>query len=357
MITRGCSVSIRPPVAVCMGLVPACLAMVFLCGGALGADRVILKGGAEIKGRILKSDARMVVVDLGAEVVRLKRSDVSQILKGAAATRPSGQAATRPAREVAAKGQIYRTAVLKGGTIEAKSKLFGQAVVMVNSPGGQGSGFLISPDGYLITNYHVIAGETRIKITVFRQGDRGFGQEHFKKVKIVALNPFTDLALLKIEKADKPFAYAYLGDIKDVTVGRQVFAIGNPMGLTRTVSQGIVSTRNRNFQGQLYVQTTADINPGNSGGPLFNLKGEVIGVTSMGYVYLGGLNFAIPVDVVKRFIKNREAYAYDEDNPNSGVRYLQPAGRINPKAPPKGKIPMLEDKSGPETSKKTGSRK
>lgn len=356
-MTRGCFDSMRRPVAVCVGLLLVSLAVVFLCGGALGADRVILKGGAEIKGKILKSDARMVVVDLGAEIVRLRRSDIARILKGAAATQPSGGAATRPAREVAGKGLIYRTADLKVGTIEAKAKLFGQAVVMVNSPGGQGSGFLISPDGYLITNYHVIAGETRIKITVFRQGDRGFGQEHFKKVKIIALNPFEDLALLKIEKADKPFAYAYLGDIEDVTVGRQVFAIGNPMGLTRTVSQGIVSTRNRNFQGQLYIQTTADINPGNSGGPLFNLKGEIIGVTSMGYIYLAGLNFAIPVDVVKRFIKNREAFAYDEDNPNSGVRYLQPAGRISPKAPPKGKIPTLEDNSAGETSAKTGSRK
>ena len=340
-----------------MGLVLVCLAVVFLCGRALAADRVILKGGAEIKGRVLKSDARMVVVDLGAEVVRLRRSDVAQILKGAAASQPSARAATRPSGKAAPGGQIYRTAVLKPGTIEAKAKLFGQAVVMVNSPGGQGSGFLIGPDGYLITNYHVIAGETRIKITVFRQGDRGFGQEHFKKVKIVAINPFADLALLKIEKADKPFAYAYLGDIKEVTVGRQVFAIGNPMGLTRTVSQGIVSTRNRNFQGQLYIQTTADINPGNSGGPLFNLKGEIIGVTSMGYIHLGGLNFAIPVDVVKRFIKNREAFAYDEDNPNSGVRYLQPAGRISPKAPPGGKIPTIEDNSAGETSAKTGSRK
>ena len=357
MITRGCFDSTRRGAVVCMGLLPACLGVVFLCGAAFASDRVILKGGAEIKGRVLKSDARMVVVDLGAEVVRLRRSDVAQILKGVAASQPSGGADTRPAREVAVKGRIYRTADLKGGTIEAKAKAFGQAVVMVNSPGGQGSGFLISPDGYLITNYHVIAGETRIKITVFRRGDRGFGQEHYKKVKIIALNPFADLALLKIEKADKPFAYAYLGDIKDVTVGRQVFAIGNPMGLTRTVSQGIVSTRNRNFQGQLYIQTTADINPGNSGGPLFNLKGEIIGVTSMGYIHLGGLNFAIPVDVVKRFIENREAFAYDEDNPNSGVRYLQPARRLSRKAPPKGKIPTLDDNSAGESSAKTGSRK
>jgi hypothetical protein len=77
----------------------------------------------------------------------------------------------------------------------------------------------------------------------------------------------------------------------------------------------------------------------------------------MGYVYLGGLNFAIPVDVVKRFIKNRQAFAYDEDNPNSGVRYLQPAGRVNRKKAPKGKIPTIEGNSDRETPTKKGSKK
>jgi len=120
-----------------------------------------------------------------------------------------------------------------------------------------------------------------------------------------------------------------------------VFAIGNPLGLTRTVSQGIVSTTNRDFEGQLYVQTTADINPGNSGGPLFNLAGEVIGVTSMGYVFYGGLNFAIPADTVKAFIDNWDAFAYREDNPNAGFRYLQPGGRTNRDAPPAAKVPEL----------------
>jgi len=329
----------------------------FCCGTTFGSDRVVLKGGAELKGKVLKSDSRMVVVDLGVEVVRLRRGDVAKVIKDSDSAKPSGSATTRPAKETAVKGRIYRTADLKTGTIEAKAKVFGQSVVMVNSPGGQGSGFLISPDGYLITNYHVIAGETRIKITVFRQGPRGFEQEYHKKVKIIALNPYSDLALLKIEEAKKPFAYAYLGDIKDVTDGKQVFAIGNPMGLTRTVSQGIVSTRNRNYQGRIYIQTTTDINPGNSGGPLFNLKGQIIGVTSMGYVYLGGLNFAIPVDVVKRFVENRQAFAYDEDNPNSGVRYLQPAKRTNPKAPPKGRIPTLEGAETEKASTKNGSRK
>ncbi|MHC4352159.1 MAG: trypsin-like serine protease, partial [Planctomycetota bacterium] len=79
-----------------------------------------------------------------------------------------------------------------------------------------------------------------------------------------------------------------------------------------------------------------DINPGNSGGPLFNLAGEVIGVTNMGYIFRGGLGFAIPINYVKHFIENREAFAYDKDQPNTGYRYLQPDPRRNRSKPKLG---------------------
>ncbi|MHC4587327.1 MAG: S1C family serine protease, partial [Planctomycetota bacterium] len=99
------------------------------------------------------------------------------------------------------------------------------------------------------------------------------------------------------------------------------------------VTNGLISTKNRAFQGLLYIQTNADINPGNSGGPLFNLAGEVIGVTNMGYIFLGGLGFAIPVNYVKHFIDNLEAFTYDKDNPNTGYRYIQPDRRRNKEMP------------------------
>jgi serine protease Do len=134
--------------------------------------------------------------------------------------------------------------------------------------------------------------------------------------------------LLKVEDlGDITPAFAYLGDISSLQVGQRVFAIGNPLGLERTVTDGLVSTTNRAFQGLIYVQTNADINPGNSGGPLFNMAGEVIGVTNMGYVFYGGLGFAIPINYVKDFIDNHDSFAYDEDNPNTGYKYLQPEGR------------------------------
>lgn len=122
--------------------------------------------------------------------------------------------------------------------------------------------------------------------------------------------------------------FVYLGDMDNVKVGESVFAIGNPLGLERTTTSGIISTKSRAFDGLVYIQTNADINPGNSGGPLFNIAGEVIGVTNMGFIFFGGLGFAIPVDYVKHFIENREAFAYDKDNPNAGYRYIQPAKRL-----------------------------
>jgi len=323
-------------VSVCVTLLIAACAM------TARAETVVLISGSRIQAKVLKQDAKSVVVDIGSDVIRIPRSEVVRVIKdgGGSKTRPAGP---QPAaiEQRGSKWQLYRTAKLERGTIEAKAERYGQAVVMVTTPNGLGSGFLISPDGYLITNYHVIARETRIKITVFARGDKGYEQKHYKKSKIIALNPFDDLALLKIEGARKPFVYAYLGSIQAVTVGERVFAIGNPLGLTRTVSQGIVSTKNRNYRGRLYIQTTTDVNPGNSGGPLFNLKGEVIGVTSMGYLFLSGLNFAIPADVVKRFVANRDAFAYDEDNPNSGFRYLQPGRRIARKKPPGGRLPAI----------------
>ena len=118
----------------------------------------------------------------------------------------------------------------------------------------------------------------------------------------------------------------------EVTAGDVVFAIGSPLGLERTVSEGIVSTTNRENEGMLYVQTTAAVNPGNSGGPLFDERGQVIGVTTWGYLLAEGLNFAVPVSTVKTFLENREAFAYDKDNPNTGRRYLRPPrkGRVSP---------------------------
>ncbi len=322
------------------------LVMLLLLGLLVGptthAETIVLRSGQRIDAKVLRQDDQSVILDLGYDLLRVPRSEIEAIEEETkSGDDPNSTEATMTTPVTSEQQGLYRTANLSKTTIEQNVARFGEAVVMVSTPGGRGSGFLINEDGYLITNYHVIAQETLIKTIVFRRADSGFEQKQYDKVKIVAFNPYVDLALLKIEGADRPFEHVFLGDMDRLKVGEGVFAIGNPLGLTRSVSQGIVSTTNRDFEGRLYIQTTADINPGNSGGPLFNLAGEVIGVTSMGYLFRSGLNFAIPVDVVKRFVKNWDAFAYREDNPNAGFRYLQPVGRLNHDSPPTARLPEM----------------
>jgi serine protease Do len=172
------------------------------------------------------------------------------------------------------------------------------AVVMIRTPTGLGSGFIITDDGYVVTNDHVIQGDTKISIVLFGEGkDGALKKTNVDKVRIVATNAYVDLALLKMEGFEK-LPIAYLGDSDAMKVGQSVYAIGNPLGLERSVSEGIISTTNRPLSGQTFIQTTAAINPGNSGGPLFNLRGEVIGVANLILRQTEGLNFAIPSTAV-----------------------------------------------------------
>jgi serine protease Do len=205
----------------------------------------------------------------------------------------------------------------------------GESVVQVRTPGGLGSGFFINEDGYLITNFHVIEGESQISLEVYLRRNGQLERTSYKQVRIVAMNKFQDLALLKVEDKDAPkFSPVALGETESLAVGERVFAIGSPLGLERTVTEGIVSTKTRQMQGELYLQTTAQINPGNSGGPLFNMRGEAVGVTNMKVAFGEGIGFAIPIDTVKRFLNDRDAYAYDNDNPSSAYRYLAPPSRL-----------------------------
>ena len=308
------------------------------------ADTIVLKEGQRLTGNILAEKETLVYMDVGVTVISIPKEDILEY-EYAETLEPKKETADSNSTERIRKekpdadkqrpdGQLYHTAELKKTTIEKCVDAFSEAVVKVSSPAGMGSGFFINEEGYLITNYHVIEKETKIEVTVFQKAKNGFEKKIFKKVKIEAINPFVDLALLKIEGlGDIKVKYAYLGDIDSIKVGEKVFAIGNPLGLERTVTDGVISTRNRAFEGLVYIQTNADINPGNSGGPLFNLAGEVVGVTNMGYIFFGGLGFAIPIDYVKHFIENREAFVYDKDNPNTGFKYLQPDRRRNKTMP------------------------
>jgi serine protease Do len=203
--------------------------------------------------------------------------------------------------------------------------ILGEAVVQVRTPGGLGSGFILNEDGFLMTNFHVIEGETQISVEVYHQKAGELERKTYKQVRIIAINKFADLALLKIDDKDAPkFKYVALGSSDALSVGEGVFAIGSPLGLERTVTEGILSTKTRQMAGELYLQTTAQINPGNSGGPLFNMSGEVIGITNMKITFGEGLGFAIPVEAVRYFLDHRDAFAYSNDNPSNPYRYLEP---------------------------------
>lgn len=314
------------------------LFFLFVCGLCAG-DTIVLKEGQTLTGDILAEKSDELIVDIGVSVLTIHKEKILQYEYTRADEEiavDSNETVLETTVEVSQAGRerLYTQVRLAKTTIEKCVERVSEAVVKVSSPAGIGSGFFLNEDGYLITNYHVIEKETKIEVTVFQKAKDGFEKKKLKKVKIEAVNPFVDLALLKVEDlGDTEIKYVPLGDIDSIKVGEQVFAIGNPLGLERTVTDGVISTINRAFQGLVYIQTNADINPGNSGGPLFNLAGEVIGVTNMGYIFFGGLGFAIPIDYVKHFIDNRDAFAYDKDNPNTGYRYIQPDRRRNKAEP------------------------
>jgi serine protease Do len=320
------------------------LAALLLGGAGLAAADVIqLKDQAAITGKILAEKTDAVVVDVGYTVLVVPRSSIANLVKsGAAAPAPVPGAAPAPPNPASvifsAAPQFYYSDPHATATHDVSSlvKQIGEAVVEVRTPAGLGSGFLINADGYLITNFHVIEGETEISVEVYHQSDGQMDRQTFKQVRIVAINKFHDLALLKIEDKTAPkFKFTPLGSSDSLSVGDSVFAIGSPLGLERTVTSGILSTKTRQVEGELYLQTSAQINPGNSGGPLFNLAGEVVGVTNMKITFGEGLGFAIPVELVKNFLDHRDAFAYSTDNPNNPYRYLEPPSRTFNKTPGK----------------------
>ncbi|SNB47581.1 DegQ family serine endoprotease [Geobacter sp. DSM 9736] len=157
-----------------------------------------------------------------------------------------------------------------------------------------GSGFIISDEGYILTNYHVVSGADEIKVKL------SDGREFKGEVK--GLDEKLDLGLIKIETKGEHLPVAELGDSDKIRVGEWVMAIGNPFGLAQTVTAGIVSAVGRVIGSGPYddfIQTDASINPGNSGGPLFNMNGEVIGINTAIVAGGQGIGFAIPVNMAK----------------------------------------------------------
>jgi serine protease Do len=325
------------------------------CAG--GFETVILKDGQRITGEVVAEKPHALYVDLGYDLLRIPRDQVQRRTKH---NEPdAGPRSLARGVELDTSG-FYTTGTLKLAGVKDLVGKYGEAVISIETPSGKGSGFIINKDGYAITNAHVIQGETRVSAILYLNAPSGLTRRRIEDVEIVALNPFFDLALLKLPlPADLKPSHVVLGIGEDVNAGDAVFAVGNPLGLERTVTQGIVSNRSRDIEGQIFLQTDTAINPGNSGGPLFNQRGEVIGVTSRGAhaAMADNLGFAIPVNYVKQFLEHREAFSFDKANPNSGYRYPDPPRRLvasrpeGLKARPAGtKAPAAE--SGGETARR-----
>ena len=174
---------------------------------------------------------------------------------------------------------------------------------------GMGSGFVIDKEGHILTNYHVIEGAGEIVVIL---DDKGSEKEY--SATLVGSDPKTDIALIKINREsgdNKDFPFLRLGSSENLEVGEWVVAIGNPFGLSHTVTVGVVSALGRSIGAGPYdefIQTDASINPGNSGGPLINIEGDVIGINTA--IISGntggnvGIGFAIPIDIAKGILKD-----------------------------------------------------
>ncbi|MDE6264486.1 MAG: Do family serine endopeptidase [Paramuribaculum sp.] len=207
-------------------------------------------------------------------------------------------------------------------------------------PMGLGSGVIISADGYIVTNNHVIEGAEKLEITL--NDNRTFN------ATVIGADPTTDLALIKIEAKDLPVIP--FGDSDALKVGEWVLAVGNPFGFTSTVTAGIVSakarsisqaTNSRRMGIESYIQTDAAVNPGNSGGALVNLRGELVGINTAIYSQTGnyaGYSFAIPTSIVTKIMTDIKQYGTVQ-RAFLGVTFLE----LNPELKEKHDITAVND--------------
>ncbi len=196
---------------------------------------------------------------------------------------------------------------------------------------GLGSGFIVDPNGFIVTNRHVIKGADEIQVTL--EGNKKY------KARVIYADPKTDVAIIKIDGNN--FPVAKLGDSQTLEVGDWVLAIGNPLGLTQTVTAGIVSAKGRSLgisDVRDFIQTDAAINVGNSGGPLVNIDGQVVGMNTAIASGSGGnigIGFAIPSSVLKKVL--------------SAALSGSPAAQSQPKRPqPHAVVPRNSGRPGPE---------
>jgi serine protease Do len=274
------------------GLVTVVVAALLMGGGlGLAGGKMNLTGGGDTKlpvavGAPAGAPASFadLVEHVGPSVVNIKVTKVEK-LAGPGALGPEGMSPEGPFGDFLEK--------FFGGRLPQRPREHRQQ--------GAGSGFIISKDGYIVTNNHVVEDATEVTVTLANKTEY--------PATVVGRDPKTDLAVVKIAPTE-PLTVAALGDSDRVRVGEWVVAVGNPFGLSNTVTAGIVSAKNRVIGAGPYddfLQTDAPINPGNSGGPLFNLQGEVVGINTAINPNGQGIGFAVAVNTAKALIPQLEA--------------------------------------------------
>ncbi len=225
---------------------------------------------------------------------------------------PQGYMDFTYAAEHSVDAVVYVKVTKRSDRQQAPSSLleyfFGFGGSMPREQIGTGSGVIISEDGFIVTNNHVVSGASEIEVTV--------GDNKTFKAEIVGADPATDVALLKVEAKGLP-TIPY-GNSDQLRLGEWVLAIGSPYGLTSTITAGIVSAKGRSmpnytreFKIESFIQTDAAVNPGNSGGALVNVKGELVGINTMIVSQTGsyaGYSFAVPVNIVKKIVEDFKEY-------------------------------------------------
>ncbi|HKX33094.1 MAG TPA: trypsin-like peptidase domain-containing protein [Blastocatellia bacterium] len=224
--------------------------------------------------------------------------------------------------------EVYRA--MSPGVVNITSTVYVQDWFNVYPKEGTGSGSILNKDGHILTNYHVIQGAEKLEVTL--------SNKHNFPAKVLGFDSDNDLAVIKIEAPAAELATVPLGSSKDVFVGQKVLAIGNPFGLDRTLTTGIVSGVSRPLRSEFtnrliegVIQTDAAINPGNSGGPLLNSRGQMIGINTMIYSPSGGsvgIGFAVPVDTAKRVVNDILQYGRVR-KPKLGISPIPLSARLS----------------------------
>lgn len=296
-----------------------------------------LRGGGEVVGQLVKETPREVFLDIGPVIIDfpadsiVERVALSQLTAESAARAGQGTGVYDPET-----GSVIFQARPDGGEILSQQQVLEnvkKGVVLVSNPGGLGSGFLLNDEGQLITNHHVIGNETYQTVTIFvKRGDQ-WERERIENCRVEAYSPLHDIAMVQLDMDEVrergielfPLEVAPTGSLE---AGDLVYAVGNPgmgrMVLEHTISEGIVSSLQRNFNDVIYLQTTAAVNPGNSGGPLVDRNGDVVGLVTLKAMFQEGVAFALPAEYIHHFIRHARAYAIDDLSRNKGYRYHRP---------------------------------